>query len=459
MRTERDSFGELSVPDDAYYGAHTQRSLQNFQISSLKWQPELIHAIVLIKKSCAQANQELGMLEYKKAEAIAKACDEILGGKFADQFPLDIFQAGSGTSTNMNVNEVIANRATELLGGKKGERLVHPNDDVNKGESTNNVIPSAIRVASALALEEAMRSLDRLKISLDTKSQEFKHVVKSARTHLQDAVPITLGQEFQAYATAIGKHRTRMKECQKFLKQLGIGGNAVGTGLNTKPAFRASIVGHLNKQIHGNFSVSPDGIESTQFLTDIAVLSSALKNAALDVNKIANDFRLMASGPQTGFNEITLPAVEPGSSIMPGKINPSVCEAVNMACYRVMGNDTTISLAAGAGQLDLNTHMPIVSYCIIESLGILSNASTTFAEKCIDGIKANEERCRWYVEHSAALATALNPHLGYDTVAALVKESLASGKNIRELVIEKGLLNKSQLDAILAPEKLTRQNL
>jgi len=321
------------------------------------------------------------------------------------------------------------------------------------------VIPSAIRIASALRVSSLSSSFEELKVSFEKKASEFDHIIKAARTHLQDAVPITLGQEFHAYATAMGKHIDRLKDSQKYLMQLGIGGNAVGTGLNTKPGFREAIVKHLNAQLHGNFQVSPDGIESTQFLTDVAVLSSTVKNAALDINKIANDLRLMASGPMTGFNEITLPAVEPGSSIMPGKINPSIPEAVNMACYRVMGNDATISLAAGAGNLDLNTHIPIIGYCIIESLEILANASAAFAEKCILGIQANEEKCRWNVEHSAASATALTPHLGYDKVAGLVKESLKTGKSVEQLALEQSLLNKSQLDAILAPEKLTRPNL
>ncbi len=459
-RKEKDSMGELNVPKDAYFGVHTQRSIQNLNISRIKWHPEIIKAIAKIKAACAKANHDLGSLPKDKAEAIVKACEEILQGMFADQFPLDIFQAGSGTSTNMNVNEVIANRAAELMGHGKGDRgAVHPNDDVNKGESTNNVIPSAIRLASLTLSKDLESSLFLLESALMKKSEEFSDVLKSARTHLQDAVPITLGQEFHAYATAIRKHRKRLKEANLYMSELGIGGNAVGTGLNTYPEFRMGIIRHLGQLTGMEVQAASDGIEATQFLTDIAGLSAAIKLAAIDVNKIANDLRLLSSGPKTGLKEIDLPAVEPGSSIMPGKINPSIAEAVNMACHQVIGNDSAITLSCASGNLDLNTHMPIIGHNILESIEIFSGACRTLAEKCISGITVNKEKCRYYVENSMALATALNPYLGYDRAASLVKESLQTGETIKELVLKKGLLKKEMLDEILNPASLTKPNL
>ncbi len=459
-RIEKDSMGELNVPEKAYYGVHTQRSVHNFQISSLKWNPRILKAIAQLKKACAKANYDLELLDEKKAKAISKACSEIIKGKLSDQFPLDIFQAGSGTSTNMNVNEVIANRAAQILGGKRGERsLVHPNDDVNKGQSTNNVIPSAIRVACVQACDLLEQELISLKESLKLKSEEFSSVLKSARTHLQDAVPITLGQEFNAYATAMGKHVHRVRETKLYLRVLGIGGNAVGTGLNTYPEFRERIIVHLRSDTKKEFQVTEDGIESTQFLTDIAGLSGILKLIAIDLNKIANDLRLMSSGPKTGLKEIDLPAVEPGSSIMPGKINPSIAEAVNMACHHVIGNDSSITMSCASGNLDLNTHMPIIGHSVIESLEILAHTIQTFSEKCISGITVNNDNCQYYVEHSMALATALNPHMGYDKAAAIVKESLKTGKTIKELVLKKKLLSKKELDKILDPSTLTSPNL
>jgi len=360
----------------------------------------------------------------------------------------------------MNVNEVIANRASEHLGKEKGDRtLVHPNDDVNKGQSTNNIIPSSIRVASTILLEDLITNLTLLRDSFLKKSETFSSVLKSGRTHLQDAVPITLGQEFHAYATAINKNILRLDDSKKFLKILGVGGNAVGTGINTHKNFRDKIIKHLNKETKIDFKVTNDGIESTQFLTDIAALSSILKLIAIDLNKIANDLRLLSSGPKTGFNEINLPAVEPGSSIMPGKINPSICEMINMVSYQVMGNDNTITMCCTAGNLEINTKMPMIGHNILESIEILSSATKTFSKKCVEGITANREQCLWYVENSAALATALNPHLGYDKVSFLVKDSLKQNKSVKELVLEKKLMTKKELDKILDPKKLTQPNL
>tara|TARA_Y100000294_G_C8569579_1_gene342274 strand:+ start:4674 stop:6050 length:1377 start_codon:yes stop_codon:yes gene_type:complete len=455
FRVEKDSMGSLKVPADAYFGVHTQRSFNNFQISGIEWNPQILISITLLKLACAKANNELKLLDNKKANAIAKACNEIIEGKFYDQFPLDIFQTGSGTSTHMNVNEVIANLANEILKGSK----VHPNDDVNKGQSTNDIIPSSIRMASILLLDDLIENLASLKNGFNKKGNQFSKILKSGRTHLQDAVPITLGQEFNAYATTMGKHIERLKETKKYVKVLGMGGTAVGTGINTSPRFRKLIIKHLNKETKLNFSITKDGIESTQFLTDIAALSSVLKLIAIDMNKISNDLRLLSSGPKTGLNEINLPAMEPGSSIMPGKINPAICEVVNMVCHQVIGNDTAITLSCMSGNLELNTHMPIIGHNIIESIGILTNASKTFADKCISGITANKETCEAYAAMSPSLATALNPYLGYDKVALLVKESLKTNKSVKELVLEKKLMSKKELDRVLDPKKLTRPNL
>jgi len=459
-RTEKDSLGTIEVPADAYYGVHTMRSIQNFQISDLCLSTSQIVALAQIKQACAEANMELGILQKKKGGAIVRACKEIAGGNLHDAICLDIFQAGSGTSSNMNINEVIGNRAAEILGGKKGDRsLIHPNDDVNKGQSTNNVFPTSIRVA-ALALEkDLLAALKGLVSSLEKKARQFNRIPKSGRTHLQDAVPVTLGQAFQAHASALKKDIERIKDTDKFLRMLGVGGNAVGTGLNTYPEFRKLIMKHLSKIVGRRFEVAEDGIETTQYLTDMAHASAAARMVAIDLNKICNDLRLISSGPNTGLSEISLPAVEPGSSIMPGKINPSVCESVNMVCMQVFGNDQAVSIAASAGQLELNTHMPVVGHNLLESLAILARGCENLATKCIDGITADKDRCFWYVENSASIATALNPYIGYDKAAAVVKESLATGKSIPDVILEKGYLDRKGLKEVLDPIAMTRPNL
>ncbi|MCW7076287.1 MAG: aspartate ammonia-lyase [Candidatus Syntrophoarchaeum sp.] len=461
-RIERDSLGEMEVPEDAYYGIHTTRSLENFKISDKRFQVEFIESLAIIKLAAARANHRRGLLDERKADAIQKACLELIEGdeKFAGQFPLDIFQAGSGTSTNMNMNEVIANRAAEILGGKKGDRtVVHPNDDLNMGQSTNNVIPAAIRITALRLMGGVIGSLKDLSISLKDKSDEFKGVIKSGRTHLQDAVPITLGQEFNAYHTAIEKDISRLEGVKAILSYLGVGGNAVGTGINTYPAFRRDVIAEISAITGIDFKVPDDGIEITQFLTDLAHLSSILKLTSLDINKIANDLRLMGSGPRTGLYEIVIPAVEPGSSIMPGKVNPSILEAVNMACFMIQGNDLVVSNAAQAGQLDLNTHMPIIAYCVIDSMKLLSRIGTVMAAKCVDGITANKKRCQEFFNNSIALATILNPYIGYDKAAEVAKKALACRKTIREVIIEEGILDEEVLESILDPESLTSPNI
>ncbi|MDA1196593.1 MAG: aspartate ammonia-lyase [Nanoarchaeota archaeon] len=446
MRTEKDSLGKKQLPSTAHYGIHTARSLENFNAASHPLPLEIIYAIVNLKRACAKANYKLKSLEKKKANAILVATKNILLGKHDKEFQIDVFQAGSGTSTHMNVNEVIANLAK-----------LHPNDDVNKGQSTNNIIPSAIRIASHKELQSLTESLENLRKALEQKAKAFSTIPKSARTHLQDAVPITLGQEFRAYAAAIEKATLRLTIAAESLLELGVGGNAVGTGVNTKKAFRKTIISELNKELKTTFLPAVNNIEATQFLTDIAEVSAMSKLAATDLLKITNDLRLLSSGPNTGFGEINLPAVEPGSSIMPGKINPSICEAANMACIQVMGYDHAITIANSLGQLELNTHMPLVANNIIHMIQILKRTSNMLTTKCIRGITANKQTCQTNLEHSAGLATILNPKLGYDRVAELVKESLKTKKTLKQLVLEKKILTSKQFENLV--KNSTKPNL
>lgn len=452
FRVEKDSMGPMQVPKDVLYGAHTQRSLNNFQISSLRFEQQFIDAVLSIKRACALANKDLHVLDAKKAAAIVKAVDQ-LRYTVSNAFPLDVFQAGSGTSLNMNVNEVVAHKAALML-----RVLVHPNDDVNMGQSTNDVIPSAIRIASLLLIPQLELALHDLTNQLGKKSREYKFTLKAGRTHLQDAVPMTCGQEFAAWENALNKHRARLRVNKDELSYLSIGGNAIGTGLNTPTGFRHKIVQFLSKDLRHSFKAAPDPMELTQFMTDISSLAGTVRLITFDLTKICNDLRLLSSGPNTGLAELQLPSVEPGSSIMPGKINPSIVEAVNMAAYHIQGRLHTIDLCVQAGQLQLNTFQPIIGYSMIDSLLILTNALEHLSQKCVKGLCVNEERVSFYVEHSAALATALNPLLGYDVVAGLVKESIAKNKTIRELAIEKKLLTKEQLEKYLDPKKLTKPN-
>ncbi len=449
-RVEKDALGEMDIPAGAYYGIHTARSLNNFDVAGRPLPIEIIHAVARLKRACATANARLGDLESTKANAIAAACERVIAGEFDDQFGIDLFQAGSGTSSNMNINEVLANIASEQLGGEKGNHtLIHPNDHVNMGQSTNNIIPSSIRLAAVRLNQALFAKLDRLLASLRLKEREFHDVLKAGRTHLQDAVPITLGQEFGAYSRAIEKAKSRIESARDSLYELGVGGNAVGTGLNTKAEFRKTIIDELNKNCDEKFYPATNGVESTQFLSDIAHYSAAMRLLAGDILKIANDLRLLSSGPNTGICEINLPAIEPGSSIMPGKINPSICEAANMACIQVMGADHVIGIACAAGQLELNTHMPVIGANLIDSIGLLTRCCAMLAEKCVAGITANTEVCFRNFNASTGLATILNPILGYDRTSELVKESLASKKPIKTLIIEKELMDKDALNKLL----------
>lgn len=451
VRIEHDSLGPRAVPAAALYGAQTSRSLENFRAFGTLLPIEIIHGMALLKLACARANAKLGLLPPEKEKAIVAAARAVLSGAHAREFSVDLFQAGSGTSSHMNLNEVLANLANESLGGRRGDKQpVHPNDDVNMGQSTNNCFPSGAKVAilgQTLLLGDALALLEQ---TLRAKGAEFSGILKAGRTHLQDAVPMTLGQEFNAYARAVSLAAERLRAAAERLKELGIGGNAIGTGVNTKPAFRAEIIAALNEETGGDFRVAEDGVHLTQFMTDFAHVSAAARNCALDIHQIANNLRLLASGPNTGLGEIHLPAVEPGSSIMPGKVNPSICEAVNMVCLQVQGLDHAVALACGAGQLELNTHMPLIGANTLQAVKLLAAAARTLAEKCISGITANAETCRQHLENSAALATLLNPRLGYDRVAQLVQESLARGKTLRELVLEKQWMSAAEFEALLA---------
>lgn len=459
-RTEHDPLGEKKVPASALYGIHTQRASENFHISGQTLPLAVFDAIAELKIAAAQANCELGFLEQKKTEAIATAGKEILQGKHDQNFVIDAFQAGAGTPTNMNVNEVMANRALELLGKQRGEYLtIHPNDDVNKGQSTNNVVPSAVKMVCYRQSQTLIAALQQLQIAFSKKAEELKSILKTGRTHLQDAVPITLGQEFNAYATTIEKDVVRIKQTFPALLELNIGKNAIGTGINTAPEFSPVIIKHLNKLTGVSWKTCKDPIYATQNHSCFLELSSALRMLAVDVNKVANDLKLLSSGPHTGLDEITLPAVEPGSSIMPGKVNPSIPEMMNMVCYQVIGNDVCVSEAVQSGQLELNVMTPVVAKNLVESITILTNGAATFNNLCIKGITANKKRCQQYFEQSAGLATFLNPMIGYEKAAEVVKESIKSRKTIRQVIIEKRILSKKEVDELLDYKKVTQPNL
>jgi fumarate hydratase class II len=456
-RIERDSLGEMKVPEEAYWGAQTQRAVENFQISGLRLQKPFIRAQAIIKRACAQANAELSELDEKIAQAIIQATDEILSGKLLDQFVVDVYQAGAGTSQNMNANEVIANRAIELLKGKRGDyKLVHPNDHVNRGQSTNDTIPTAIHIS---AFEEIthrlLPALAALQGALKVKAKEFDGILKSGRTHLQDAVPMRLGQEFGAYARMIELGQKRMAEGAEGLRELALGGNAVGTGINTPSGYRELCVKYINEISQLNFRVAEDAFEAIQSQDAVVHASGALRTLATSLIKTADDLRLLASGPKTGLNEIQLPALQPGSSIMPGKVNPIMAEMLNMVCFQVLGNDMTVLRAGQAGQLELNVMMPVIAYNLLHAIGILSNAVRAFTDHCVVGITANEEVCRAYAESTPQVATALSPFIGYERAAELVKEALRSNRPIREVIREKGLLSEKELEEALDLRHLT----
>ena len=456
MRSEKDSLGERQIPASAYYGIQTDRAIQNFPLSGLKPKPSYIDATVHIKKAAAKVNKALGLLDGRKADAIIAACDEILSGKLREWFVVDVYQAGAGTSHNMNTNEVIANRAIELLGGKKGNySIVHPNDHVNMAQSTNDVCPTAIRISAVVLAGSLRQSLDSMEIALSEKAKEFDSIIKSGRTHLQDAVPIRLGQEFGAYATCIRKNTEAIQAAADLNKELGIGGTAVGTGINAHPQYRPMMVHELSNELNIDFRMAGNYFEAMESLRPFVQLSGTIRTLAQDLIRIANDLRLLSSGPKTGLAEISLPSLQPGSSIMPGKVNPVMAEMLDMVCFQVIGCDTTILLAGQAGQLELNVMMPVVAFNLLHEIEILSNALDSFTRLCLAGIKADEERCRAFAESSMSIVTVLNPHIGYAAAAEIAKEYLASGKSIRRIILDRGLLTEDQLDRIFDLKGMT----
>src|SRR5215203_4026337 len=455
-RTEKDPLGSLPVPNNALYGVQTVRALQNFPISGLKPLWPFVRSQVWIKKAAAMTHRETGRLDAKNADAIVQAADEVLARKHDAHFVVDPYQAGAGTSHNMNVNEVLANRANEILGGNRGDyKPVHPNDHVNMAQSTNDTIPTNIRLSVLAELPALVGAFELLRGALAAKGREFDHIVKAGRTHLQDAMPIRLGQEFAAYAGSLHRALRRAREAADYLRDLGIGGSAVGTGVTVEEQYPALMNKYL-KQISGlDLRVGEDRIQLMQSMGDAAAFSATLRGLAIDLSKISSDLRLMVMGPRTGIDEITLPAVQPGSSIMPGKINPSVPEMVNQVCFQVMGCDTTVAIAAEHGQLELNVMMPVIAHNVLMSMMILTNAARILAERTVQGIKANEEMCSYWVERSAALATALMPHIGYARVAEISKQSVTEGILIRDLVKREQVLPSEQIDDVLDLRKMT----
>ncbi|HEX9945733.1 MAG TPA: class II fumarate hydratase [Thermoanaerobaculia bacterium] len=451
-RIEKDSLGEIEVPAGAYYGAQTERARRNFPVSGLTLPKRFIAAVAMIKGEAAAVNEELGLVAPELARAIRQAAEEIVAGRHDDQFPLDIFQTGSATSTNMNVNEVLANRAIEILGGAIGSKKVHPNDHVNNGQSSNDVIPTAIHVSAYLAIvEELEPALKRLAEALERKAEEFDDVVKIGRTHLQDAVPVRLGQEFSGYAQQAKNALARLAAVKPRLAELPLGGTAVGTGLNAHPEFAGRVIARLAERTGCPFVPAPNRFEAMAGKDAAVETSGALKTIAASLSKIANDIRWLASGPRCGIGEISIPSLQPGSSIMPGKVNPVIPESVLMVAAQVVGNDVTITLAGMSGVFELNVMMPLIAYDLLQSIEILANASRLLAERCVEGIEANRERCEELVEKSLAMVTALVPKIGYDAAAEIAKESMRTGKTVRELCREKSVLPEAELAEALDP--------
>jgi aspartate ammonia-lyase len=456
FRTEKDPLGDLQVPADALYGVQTMRARENFPISGLRPLWPFVQSQVWLKKAAALTHKETGRLDARVADAIVAAADEVLARRHDEHFVVDPYQAGAGTSHNMNVNEVLANRANELLGGKRGEyKPVHPNDHVNMAQSTNDTIPTNIRLSALSQMPALVAAFEGLRDALAAKGREFDHVVKAGRTHLQDAMPIRLGQEFAAYAGSMDRALRRAREAADYLRDLGIGGSAVGTGVTVEKEYPALMNRHLTEITGLELRVGEDRIQLMQSMGDAAAFSASLRGLAIDLSKIASDLRLMVMGPRTGIDEIKLPAVQPGSSIMPGKINPSIPEMVNQVCFQVMGCDTTVAIASEHGQLELNVMMPVIAHNVLLSMQILTSTATVLTERCVKGIEANEAMCSYWVERSAALATALMPHIGYAKAAELSKQSVKEGVLIRDMVRRDNLLPAEQIDDVLDLRKMT----
>ncbi len=455
-RTEKDSIGTREIPANVYYGIQTARAVENYPISGMRAHPTLIKAFGMVKEAAAEANRDLGLIDEKRANAIIQAAREVQQGKWNEQFVVDVFQAGAGVSFHMNSNEVIANRALEILGGTLGDySIVHPNDHVNYGQSTNDVFPTGMRLGTLLELEKLYPVLDGLIDALDKKGKEFHDILKSGRTHMQDAVPMRLGQEFTAYAGAFRRTKFAIRDAADTLRELGLGGSAVGTGINTHPDYRQKAIRNLAR-ISGQKLIPVDDMRyAMQSNFAMATISSALRNLALEVIRVANDLRLLSSGPNTGFAEINLPALQPGSSIMPGKINPVMPEVAAMVSFQVVGNDVSVAMATQAGQLELNVMMPTMAYSVMQSITIMTNMLRQFTDKCVAGITANKSRTDFYVQATVSLATALNPYIGYSKAAEIAKEAVATGRSIIEIAREKNLLSEKEINEILDPVRMT----
>lgn len=457
-RIEVDPLGKKKISEDAYYGIQTLRATENFPVSGIRPPLHFIRAYIMVKKAAALANAEVGWLDAERKEAIVQACDEILAGRLLDQFVVDVFQAGAGTSFNMNVNEVLANRALEFLGKKKGEyKSLGPNDHVNMGQSTNDTFPTATHIGVLLALQPLFKQLDELATAFEKQSRRHLKTVKSGRTHLQDAVPVTIGQEFSAYASALRNASDQLKVRQKNLHALALGGTAAGTGANAHPKYKLLAIAELGKMT--GFPLQPAGnaFEALQSYRPLQTVSSALKELALELIRVANDLRLLSSGPTTGLAEIELPPVQPGSSIMPGKVNPVMAECLDMVAFQVVGNDLAVSFAVQAGQMELNVMMPIIMHNILFSIRILTNYLPVFRRKCVEGIAVNEKRCAQYLEKNPALATFLSPHIGYLEAAKVAKQALEEGRSVKEIALEKELLKPEDLERILDPKRLINE--
>jgi len=456
-RIERDTMGELAVPADAYYGVQTARAIENFPISPLRMPRSVIRAMGLIKRAAASVNHSLGLLEKKPADAIKRAATEVVDGKLDGEFPIDIFQTGSGTSTNMNTNEVISNRATELLGGLRGSKLVHPNDHVNLGQSSNDVIPTVIHIAASEAIKtQLIPALTRLHKTLVRKACEFDKIVKIGRTHLQDATPVRLGQEFGGYARQIELGIQRARGAQEALSEVALGGTAVGTGLNCHPKFSSKVMAIISKETGCPFKEATNHFEAQSAQDSLIEASGHMRTIAVSLMKIANDIRWLGSGPRCGLGEINLPETQPGSSIMPGKVNPVIAESVTMVCAQVIGNDVTVAVGGQAANFELIVMLPVMAYNLLQSIELLATASDNFAVKCIEGIKPNEERCKSLIEESLAMCTALAPAIGYEAAAKLAKDAYKSGKTVREVAKEQKILSEKRLTQLLDPWRMTK---
>ncbi len=456
-RVERDSMGEMRVPDTAYFGAQTQRAVENFTVSGRPIPARLVWALGMIKQAAAKVNLDLGLLDKERAAAIQEAAREVVDGKLDDQFPIDVYQTGSGTSSNMNANEVIGNRASELMGGQIGTRKpVHPNDHVNKGQSSNDVIPSAIHVAAALALaNELLPALESLQQGLDKKARDFDGILKIGRTHLQDATPIRLGQEFSGYAAQVANGIGRLTHARESLSRLAIGGTAIGTGLNTHVEFGGRMAKELSRLTGLKFAEAPNHFEAQATVDSAVEVSGALKTVAVSLSKIANDIRWLGSGPRAGLGELPLPAVQPGSSIMPGKVNPVICESLIQTCAQVIGNDAAVTQGGLGGVFELNLMMPLVARNLLESIAFLAGAVNMFRERLVEGLEADEQRCADTIEGSLAMSTSLAPVIGYDAAAAIAKEAFATGQTVRQVALAKEILSEEELNRLLDPLSMT----